>query len=266
MTLIITAIITIWLYMTCGYIYALVRKRNDIVDSMWGGGFIIIAIVALWHQGEPTLPMIILASMIGLWGLRLLVHITMRNTGASEDARYRTWRDAWMEHGRGYFLIRSYFQIFILQGFLMLLMSVPVFILSIYAQVNAMTWYMYIGIGIWVIGFFFETVGDWQLQRFIRDKTHKGAIMKYGLWKYTRHPNYFGEIAMWWGIGIMVAPSTLPVSAIALLSPLIITYLLLYVSGIPMLEKKWDDNLEFQEYKKQTSPLIPWFSSVKKQK
>ena len=259
MTLIITAIITIWLYMTCGFIYALLQKRNDIVDSMWGGGFIIIAIIALWYQVEPTLPMIIVASMIGLWGIRLMLHITMRNTGKSEDARYRAWRDTWMEHGKGYFLIRSYVQIFMLQGVLMILMSAPIFMMSIFSEINSMTWYMYIGLALWVKGFIFETVGDWQLKKFIADSSHKGAIMKYGLWKYTRHPNYFGEIAMWWGIGIMVVPSMIPVSLVALISPLIITYLLLYVSGIPMLEKKWDDNPEFQKYKEQTSPLIPWF-------
>jgi steroid 5-alpha reductase family enzyme len=124
---------------------------------------------------------------------------------------------------------------------------------------NSALHYTFIAIGllVWVIGFVFESVGDSQLKRFIKNPENKGKIMDKGLWRYTRHPNYFGESVMWWGLAIMAI--SVQYGYIGFLSPIIITYLLLFISGVPLLEKAFKDNMEFQKYAARTSIFIPWF-------
>ena len=112
-----------------------------------------------------------------------------------------------------------------------------------------------LGLLVWLIGYYFEVVGDWQLDQFKAKDTEKDEVLNSGLWRYTRHPNYFGEVTMWWGIWLMVA--SLPLWYIALISPLVITYLLLFVSGVPMLEKKFDGNPAYEQYKIKTSKFFP---------
>lgn len=126
---------------------------------------------------------------------------------------------------------------------------------SVYGDGAGLSVWSFLGLGVWLIGFIFETVGDWQLDRFIATKPAPGSILTTGLWKYTRHPNYFGEVTMWWGIWLMVAP--LPFSYLAFISPLAITYLILKVSGIPMLEAKYEGNAAFAAYKARTSAFFP---------
>lgn len=129
------------------------------------------------------------------------------------------------------------------------------------SQLTIVNWNIgiWLGIAIWLIGFIFESLGDWQLQKFKANPKNKGKIMKTGLWRYTRHPNYFGESMMWWGIWILVISSYGSViNYLTVVSPLTITWLLLFVSGVPLLEKKYADNKEFQKYKQQTSSFIPW--------
>lgn len=126
---------------------------------------------------------------------------------------------------------------------------------NIYGMDVALNTIAFVGLFIWLVGYFFEVIGDWQLDRFINSKPALGEILSSGLWKYTRHPNYFGEVTMWWGVWLMIAP--LPMSYFALISPLMITFLILKVSGIPMLEKSFSDNQNFQEYKKRTSAFFP---------
>jgi steroid 5-alpha reductase family enzyme len=151
-------------------------------------------------------------------------------------------------------LARSYLQIFILQGLIISLVLLP-FTVSLSSTSNSSSW-VFFALILWIIGFCFEAIGDKQLDRFIKsDDPHKGTIMKTGLWKYTRHPNYFGESTMWWSLAIIALSSG--VSFIVLLSPILITYLLLFVSGIPMLEKKWEGNEEWEAYKKKTSAFFP---------
>ncbi|MCL6571176.1 MAG: DUF1295 domain-containing protein [Bacillus sp. (in: Bacteria)] len=113
----------------------------------------------------------------------------------------------------------------------------------------------YIGLATWIVGFFFEVVGDHQLKKFTNKPENKGKLMKYGLWKYTRHPNYFGEATMWWGIFLIALSS--PNGWVAIISPMIITLLLLFVSGVPLLEKKYKDHPEFKAYANRTSKFIP---------
>ena len=153
--------------------------------------------------------------------------------------------------------INAYFKVFMLQGMLMSIIALPIifFNSSIISKFNIIN---IIGILMWIIGYYFEVVGDYQLKRFIKNPNNKGKIMTYGLWKYTRHPNYFGESVMWWGIFFITLNS--PLGYIGIISPTLITYLLVFVSGVPLLEKKYESNKEFQDYASKTSKFIPWFT------
>lgn len=238
-------------FVTALFLISLIVKRNDIADSAWGMGILLVVLTSWYlHSGESAL-MDVLLLLVTLWGIRLSLRIFLRNMRKEEDYRYRKWRDEWGK----WFFIRSYFQVYLLQGFLMIVVGYTGIHASVYAHDASIGVLAILGILIWGVGYFFEVVGDWQLDRFINSKPAQGAILKDGLWKYSRHPNYFGEVSMWWGIWLVV--SGLPMSYLALVSPLMITFLILKVSGIPMLEKHFEGNPDFEEYKQKTSAFFP---------
>jgi steroid 5-alpha reductase family enzyme len=190
--------------------------------------------------------------LVTLWGLRLSLHVYLRNKDKPEDERYRKWREEWGK----YVYIRSYFQAYLLQGALLFLIVLPVLIINMNP---GGTWHIFstLGVIVWIGGFFVEVVGDWQLAQFLKDPENKGELMTHGLWRYTRHPNYFGEVTLWWGIWIMAL--SVPYGWATVIGPITITVLILKVSGVPMLEEKMADHPDFAEYKKKTSMFIPWF-------
>ena len=243
--------VVVWFLMTLLYVIASVGKNASIIDTFWGLGFVVISTFLLARNEDLSSLQILVHILVSLWGIRLALHVFTRNLGRGEDWRYAQWRKDW---GKTY-PWRSYLQIFMLQGLLMLLIAAPLFISYQASGDSRLSVWASVGVLIWSIGFFFETIGDYQLRQFIKDKKTKGKIMKYGVWKYTRHPNYFGEVTQWWGLLIVIAGQ--PNWWTGIISPLIITYLLLKVSGIPMLEKKWDKVKEYQAYKKVTSPFFP---------
>jgi len=233
------------------FVVSLILKRNDVADSAWGIGFIVIAIFNLIISGDFQRTKFILTFLIFLWGLRLTIYLTIRNWGKTEDFRYKEWRKRW---GKSV-ILKSYLKVFLLQGLLMFLISLPA---TLYNRFDGgVSFYGFVGLLIWVVGFYFETVGDLELFFFKKNPKNKGEILKDGLWKYTRHPNYFGEVIMWWGIWILILGSTY--WYLGLIGPLTITYLILKVSGIPLLEKKYDGNKEFEKYKKETPSFFPKF-------
>lgn len=239
----------IFCYVSVWFVISLLIKRNDIADIAWGLGFVaIVCFLFITQTATKQSNFVYILTII--WGMRLAIHIGVRTKGKPEDFRYKKWRDEW---GR-YFVIRSYLQVYLLQGFFMWIISVPVILVSL-AKNQPISSFMFVGLIIWLIGFAFESIGDYQLMQFIKHKQNKSDIMQTGLWKYTRHPNYFGEVLVWWGIFIMVLP--LEYGLWAIISPITISFLLLYVSGIPMLEAKYKDNAAFQEYKKRTSAFFP---------
>jgi len=182
--------------------------------------------------------------------MRLSLHVYLRNRGKPEDARYRAWRQEWGKNAN----IRSFLQVFLLQGLLLLIISLPVTSV-IMAGSSAFTLWDAAGLFIWAMGFLFEAIGDWQLLRFKKDPAHKGRIIKTGLWRFSRHPNYFGEVTLWWGIYLIALSSG--ASWPVVIGPLTITFLILKVSGIPMLEKKYEGNPEFEAYRRRTSAFFP---------
>jgi steroid 5-alpha reductase family enzyme len=240
----------ILLYMTCWFIAAQIRGRNDIADVAWGLGFILAAAVSLVAGGIFTLRGLLISSLVLIWGIRLALHIHKRNSGKGEDPRYRKWREEW---GR-WFVLRSFLQVFMLQGILLLMVAIPI-VFANTEPAAPLGWLDFLGITVWLTGFCFEAVGDLQLLRFIRTPTNKGRLMTTGLWRYTRHPNYFGEVTLWWGIWLMTL--ALPGGWLTVIGPLTITTLILKVSGIPMLEKPYEERADFQEYKRRTSAFFP---------
>lgn len=245
--------ICVFLYMSFIFMLAWIKKDNSIVDIAWGVGFILVAILIFFLEPEFVTRHILVTALIFLWGTRLATHIAIRNKGRGEDYRYAQWRKDWGK----WFFIRSLFQIYMLQGLLLLIIAYPVILIN-YSEEPGITFLDILGLIIWLYGFFFEAVGDYQLLKFKGQAKNKGKIMTQGLWKYTRHPNYFGETVMWWGI-FLIALSVRN-GWTAIISPLTITFLLVKVSGISMLEKKYVGNKEFEEYAKRTRAFFPWFS------
>jgi steroid 5-alpha reductase family enzyme len=244
-------------YMTTMFAIACIKKDNSIVDIAYGPAFILTAsVLTLLSKLETTLAphVTILFSCITIWGIRLALRIHTKNKNKGEDFRYKAWRTRWMKYGSIYFYVRSYIQIFLLQGVVVSIVLLP-FTLTLENNFPLVA-LSFLGIIVWLFGFIFEYLGDKQLDNFIVDTNpKKGKVMKLGLWKYSRHPNYFGESLMWWSLALIAFSSS--GNAIVFLSPMCITYLLLYVSGIPMLEKKWEGLLEWEVYKSKTSPFLP---------
>lgn len=242
----------IFVYFFIFFIVGTLIKNNSIVDMGWGIGFVLVAWFVFLRSESQPLPQILMTLFVSIWGLRLFYHILKRNLGKPEDFRYATWRKEW-----GKFVIpRAFLQVYMLQGVFMFLVSLAVILFpSQVSQVSLPV--MIVGACIWILGFFFEAVGDYQLKVFIANPDNRGKIMQTGLWRFTRHPNYFGEATMWWGIFLIALSGG--TSLLAIISPITITCLLLFVSGIPLLEKSMKTKPGFEEYASKTSIFIPWF-------
>jgi steroid 5-alpha reductase family enzyme len=246
-------ILLIFGYMTGWFVLATILKNNSIVDIAWGLGFIVIALFT-WFEGNKSVPSTYITILTTLWGLRLAIHIFTRNFGRGEDFRYKNWRDSWGK----WFYPRSFLQIFMFQGLLMLLIATPIIYTNTYTsgpKEGPMLYLMLFGGSVFFFGFLTEMIADYQLRKFKKNPKNKGKIMKEGLWAASRHPNYFGEILVWWGMFIVAAACG---GYITLISPVLITFLLVRVSGVTMLEKKYKDNKEYQQYIKNTPALVPW--------
>jgi steroid 5-alpha reductase family enzyme len=242
------------LFMTVVFIVAWSLRRTDIVDIAWGLVFIVIAVnswllsdyavVIGWNA--QTITMV----LVGIWGLRLATVLLLRTAGRPEDKRYVELRKKW----RGNAALNTYFRIFVTQGLLAIIVSTAV-IIVLTSPLQTPGVYTYVGVGIWLIGFIFETVGDWQLKQFIKSPSSKGKLLTSGLWRYTRHPNYFGEAAMWWGIFVISLSAY--IGWMGVISPVIITFLLLFVSGVPMAEAAMQNKPGWKKYAARTSKFLP---------
>lgn len=237
--------------MAVTFVLSLLRRDNSIVDVTCGLAAALATAVtfALSPTRHPREALLLV--LVGLWGARLATHLIARKWGQGEDFRYRAWRDAW----GGWFVVRSILQIYVLQGAIILVILTPV-LLTRRAHGGPLGLLDWLGVVVWAVGFFFEAVGDAQLLVFKRDPGSRGRFMTGGLWRYTRHPNYFGETTLWWGVFLIGLGAGH--GAIGVVSPITITALLLLVSGIPMLERKWAGDPEFEAYRRRTSAFVPW--------
>ena len=243
----------LFFYMSLFFLVSMRMKKTSIVDVVWGSGFILVALLNLLLAEEITARQLIITGLVILWGVRLIVHLYPRILKKPEDFRYRQMKEKW-----GYkATLRIYTHVFMFQGLLLLTIGYPLIMLHAYPA-GPLRIPDFIGIGIWACGFFMESIADLQLRRFIRfEKKSKEDVMIRGLWRYSRHPNYFGESLVWWGIFVILL--SIPHGWAAVFSPVIITFLLLKVSGVPLLEKRYADNPAYQTYAAKTSVFIPWF-------
>jgi len=237
-------------FMILAFVVALLARDNSIVDFFWGPGFIVVTVFSLAMGPDLDLRKIIVAFLVLLWGLRLAIYIYQRNKGKGEDFRYKHWRDTW-----NHFVLRSFFQIFLLQGLFMFIISFPIWYINYHPGEALFTWDT-VGLIIFGVGFLFETIGDMQLSYFKQNPNSKGQLMTTGLWKYTRHPNYFGEALVWWGLWFYAIG--VPGGWMTVISPIVITLTLRFVSGVPMLEKKMKEHPGWAEYTSKTAPFIPF--------
>ena len=248
-------LISVVVYMTIVFVISQIIKRTDVVDVAWSGGFVVAAISSFALNpfglsiGFNAQSLVVL--LVAIWAIRLSYHIVRRLVRSPEDARYVQLRKKW----RGNEVLNTFFKIFMTQAFLATIVSAAVIAINL-SRPLPIGYFTTVGAAIWLFGFCFEAIGDWQLKRHLADKKNKGKLMTSGLWRYTRHPNYFGEATMWWGIfviGLGVQHGWL-----GILTPVVITYLLLFVSGVAMSEKSFAGRPGWKSYTQRTSMFIPW--------
>ena len=240
--------------MVIGWLVSLAYRNVTIVDSLWGLGFVLIAWLTYFMSEGFWGRNLLLAVLVTLWGLRLTAYLSWRNWGKGEDPRYGGWRKKSGER----FWIVSLFKVFLLQAFFLWIIALALQIGQLATTPAKLTWLDLLGTLVWIAGFIFESVGDWQLAQFKSDPANEGRVMDRGLWAFTRHPNYFGEFLVWWGV-FLVTLST-PGSWWTILSPLIVTAVLLKMTGIALTEKALIENRPgYSEYVKRTSAFVPWW-------
>lgn len=253
MTLIL---LTLLICYTLLFLYSIHIRDNSIVDVFWGFGFMIIA-VSSWFQSEQGIAQYVVTGLVFLWGIRLTSHIGFRKLReGKEDPRYAKWREEW---GSGwYFVVRSFVQVYMLQMLLMLVVAMPILVVNMtdidIGIVKDWNIFLIIGTITALSGLVFETIADRQLREFLKIKK-PWQIFTTGLYRYSRHPNYFWESMFWFGVSLIA----LPFSYLGLIGWITITCLLLFVSGVPLQEARYEWRPEWEEYKKKTSVFVPWW-------
>lgn len=257
----LTAGAVIFALMLVLWLVSLLLRNSSIVDIFWGFGFVLSAWVYYYLTPDGfIIRKLLIAGLATIWGLRLTIHVLTRNWGKPEDFRYQKWRN---ESGKVWW-IKSLFQVFILQGFLMWIISTPLLAAQYSNLPASLTLFDYLAVIIWIIGFYFETVGDLQLTKFRSNPANKGKILNTGVWHYTRHPNYFGDSAQWWGYYLFALAAG---GWWTIFSPIIMTLFLIKVSGVALLEKTMKDTKPgYREYMENTSAFIPWIPKKSSQK
>lgn len=231
-------------------VVAIVQFKGDtsIANFTWGGGVMLVALYTFFTMSLFLPRQLLLTTMIVLWATRLIVHVYMRYTG--KDPRFASW--TWQGLKALVINIGWVFG----QTIMIVIMSYPVVMVNS-STVRGLIYLDIIGLTIWIIGYLCEALSDYQLFAFMKDPMNKGRVMRFGLWRYSRHPNYFGEVVMWWGVYCIAL--SVPYGWTALITPATITILLLFVTGVPWIEAAMANNPEYQEYKRHTSIFIPWF-------
>jgi steroid 5-alpha reductase family enzyme len=246
-----TAAVAIAIFMLAMWVLSVVVKNASIVDIGWGIGFVIVAWAVRANVDGNADRQRLLVAMTTIWGLRLAGYLYVRNHGKGEDFRYRAMRKRWGPR----FPLISLGTVFAVQGVLMWIVSLPVQLgqVDVDPELGVLAW---VGIAIWGIGLFFEVVGDVQLARFKKDPANAGTVMDTGLWRYTRHPNYFGDACVWWGIALVAAETS--VGRWGLIGATVMTILLRRVSGVTLLEKSLTKRRAgYEDYVARTSPFVP---------
>jgi steroid 5-alpha reductase family enzyme len=245
------AALAIIILMTITWIISLIITDASIVDIVWGFGFVVATWTGRFVADGNDARINLLTALVTIWGLRLASYLAWRNLGKGEDFRYQLMRKHWS----GNFAIKSLYRVFGFQGLLMFIVVTPV-LLAMTPTEPDIGIIAVVGVALWGVGFFFETVGDVQLARFKANPDNAGKVMDQGLWRYTRHPNYFGDFCVWWGI-FLVAVETGDAAA-GIIGPIVMSVLLTRVSGVPMLERGMTKRRPgYEDYVARTSSFFP---------
>ncbi|WP_285013485.1 DUF1295 domain-containing protein [Lactococcus garvieae] len=239
-------------YFICWFKVADQKKNYGLIDIAWGGGFVLTACLSYFFNTQITMQNRAILVLVGFWGVRLFVHLARRNWNKAEDYRYTNMRRRWGSHAPK---LKAFFSVFMVQYLLLFIIALPI-MQSNHRPESQIFWWQILGVVVWLIGFVFEVLGDWQLEQFKKNKENKGKLLTSGLWSVTRHPNYFGEAACWWGIFLIAFTDISDLWLIV--SPLLITGLLLFVSGVPLLERKYKARKDFQAYARVTPKFFPF--------
>lgn len=244
--------ILIALVMTVTWIVSLVVHDASIVDPVWGLTFVLVTALAYWVGDPPGGRGLLLLAIVAIWGMRLFLYLTWRkDSEPGEDRRYAHWRERLPA-----FRFTSLFVVFLGQGVLLWIVALPVMLAMGNDSPDRVLPLAIAGTALWAVGVSFEAVGDFQLARFKRDPANRGKVMDRGLWRYTRHPNYFGDTCVWWGIFLVCLEvrDAWP----GIVGPIIMTFLLLRVSGVSLLEKSITSRRPgYAEYQRRTSAFLP---------
>jgi steroid 5-alpha reductase family enzyme len=234
-----------------------IRLRDmSIVDIFWGPGFGVVALVTYALSGGAGVPARreLITVLTVLWAVRLGLYLWSRNHGKGEDPRYTA---AYRNRYKSNLHLQTFLRVFLLQGILIWLISMPVQIAQYWLRPLQLGWPAFVGTALWAIGFLFEAISDRQLSRFKKDPANRGKILDRGLWRYTRHPNYFGNACLWWGLFLIACDN--PLGALTVFAPLLMTHFLLNVTGKKLLEKRMKRaRPEYAAYVSRTSGFFPW--------
>lgn len=253
-TLLLQASLIILVLVTLLWIWSIIIKNVSIVDIFWGFGFVVVNVFYVLMSCDLNTRKILMLVLVTIWGLRLSIYLAWRNIGKGEDFRYQEFR---RNYGPERYWWFSYFQTFLLQGALIMIVSLPLLGISASKQSGNLNLLDYIGILVWIIGFTFEAGGDFQMAYFKKNPDNKGKLLNTGFWKYTRHPNYFGDSAVWWAYAIF---SIAAGSYWQIIGSVIMTLLIIKVSGVALLEKTLSNTKpQYREYIQKTNSFFPWF-------
>jgi steroid 5-alpha reductase family enzyme len=234
--------------LTALWLVSLVLKDASIIDIFWGLGFVLSAWIYRYISPIDSDRTLIICILVTIWGVRLAVYLANRNLGKGEDYRYQVWRK---EYGTNFWWV-SFFRVFLLQGVLLWIIGTSLLVAQ---TTDEWTVLDSVGVVLWVIGLTFEAVGDYQLALFKKKPDNKGKVLSTGLWKYTRHPNYFGDAVLWWGIFCFAASAG---AWWTVFSPVLMTFLLMKVSGVVLLEKTLiETKPQYKNYIERISAFFP---------
>lgn len=253
-TIFLQTSLVIFILVTLLWGVSVIIKNVSIIDLFWGVGFVCVDLCYVYWSGDLNPRKILLLTLVTIWGLRLSIYLSLRNIGKGEDFRYQEFR---RNYGAERYWWVSYFQVFLLQGVLIMVVSLPLLGANVEMQNVNLLWWDYLGLIAWSIGFIFEAGGDYQLSRFKANPGNKGKVLNSGFWKYTRHPNYFGDTMVWWAYAIF---SLAAGSYWTMIGAAFMTVLIIKVSGVALLEKSLNNTKpHYQEYIRKTNAFFPWF-------
>jgi steroid 5-alpha reductase family enzyme len=260
--------IVLFIYIFIAFIVGTAKKNNGLMDIFYGPAYFVVSITSLILNIILTsrfcIRQVIATSLVLIWAIRLATYVYIRNRGKPEDYRYKAMRERWKKN----VALKSFFKVYLFQGIIVFLVDIPVWFTNISENPQVVSLLdfggitLWLGAIIWLIGFLFETIADFSLYKFIQDPANQGKIMTKSVWKYSMHPNYFGEVTQWWGLFVIAL--AVPFGFISFIGPAYITFQIIKVSGVKLLDKRFEGNEEYAAYKRRTSSFIPWFSKKEK--